>query len=270
MFRIGVFLEHSDFLLASGSVIGREHRNINVPKNNQDGLTIVRKKKRTVAVVTDGCGSSPHSEVGAQLGAHFVAEAVADRARRGISSEHEWDYTLHSILNCIRDTTRMMYGNPAIHVVNYFLFTIVGVLLTDRQATFFAVGDGVVVVNGELTKLGPFPDNEPPYAAYGLLGKTDTKIRIVARCALPELQNFLIGTDGVTHLAESAEKKLPGIQEPVGELSQFWQPRYFDADKPDLLNRRLRMIGRDWPRRDPEPGLLPDDTTMIVGRNSLT
>jgi hypothetical protein len=30
------------------------------------------------------------------------------------------------------------------------------------------------------------------------------------------------------------------------------------------------MIGRDWPRRDPEPGLLPDDTTMIVGRNSLT
>ena len=48
--------------------VGRDH--VRVGRNNQDGVFATRD----VVVVTDGCGSQPHSEVGAQLGARFLGE----------------------------------------------------------------------------------------------------------------------------------------------------------------------------------------------------
>ena len=65
---------------------------------------------------------------------------------------------------------------------------------------------------------------------------------------------------------------MPRDLRPVGPLDQFWQDdRYFG--NPALLERRLHLIGSDWVRFKTESGtkeqlngLLPDDTTMVVGR----
>jgi hypothetical protein len=264
-------LVHTDFSLASGSVIGRDHRNINVHKNNQDGLAIVRNAQGTVAIVTDGCGSSPHSEVGALLGARLIAEAIRRETESCPADSINWIHVQQDVLRTYELLTAKMGGSFSTNVQQYFLFTVVGVLLADGWATFFALGDGVVVVNGQLMQIGPYPENQPPYLGYDLLDGSGMVISIVQRIRLSHLEHFLIGTDGVMDLVNSAGKNLPGMQEPVGELSQFWEnPRYFNPEKPDLLNRRLRMIARDWPKRDPEPGLLSDDTTLIVGRSPLT
>jgi hypothetical protein len=264
------YLKHTDFLLASGSVIGRNHRNINVHKNNQDGFAIARCDSCTVAVVTDGCGSSSYSEVGALLGARLTAEAVLSEIERHGEERFAWHRVGQDLLDTYELLSTKMGGNFRANVDKYFLFTIIGVLLTDKQASFFAQGDGVVAINGRFTRIGPYPGNQPPYIGYGLMDGGGHNLTTLTSVPLEHLEHFLIGSDGVMDLVSSADKKAPGMEERVGDISQFWDERYFDASKPDLLNRRLRVIGRDWPKRNPEPGLLPDDTTLVVGRPHQT
>lgn len=258
------------FELAGGSIIGRDHRL--VPRNNQDAYTIVQGEDVTVAIVADGCGSSPHSEVGAQLGAQLVADAahVAATQTGGITERLQWIQldslaALEAVMERMGDDFRRT-------VEDYFLFTIVGVVLTPETATFFAFGDGIVVINGAVSCLGPFPGNAPPYLGYGLLYErldmavtSGKQFEIIRHMPIGELDNFLIGTDGVLDLINAAEQQLPGMQQPVSGIGQFWQQDKFFSN-PELVHRRLKLIGRDWPKRDPEPGLLPDDTTLIVGR----
>jgi hypothetical protein len=87
---------------------------------------------------------------------------------------------------------------------------------------------------------------------------------------LEELHSFLLGTDGVCDLMQSAESHMPGKTEKVGPLSQFWQEERFFCN-PDMVRRRLAGIARDVTTRSEagirkEAGLLTDDTTLIVGR----
>src|SRR5438093_9977994 len=64
------------FEAAAGSIVGTAH--LHAGRNGQDGFAIHRQGEVTVAVVTDGCGSAPHSEVGAKIGAAIVARCVAE------------------------------------------------------------------------------------------------------------------------------------------------------------------------------------------------
>jgi len=267
-------MTHTDFGLAAATLTGRDHRNINVPKNGQDGLALIRSATCTIAVITDGCGSSPHSEVGAKLGARLTAESVHRQiSERGLV---DWQQVLTDLLSPISQLAVQMGGSYRQAVQDYFLFTLLGVLIDTEMAQFFALGDGVVAINGVVQRLGPFAGNQPPYAAYRLLGqplypgRDESRlglggIDLVDSVPLARLEHFLIGSDGVFDLIAAEQSNLPGLTEPVGPLSQFWDGRFFDPAKPDLLARRLRIIGRDWPRKEPEPGLLPDDTTIISG-----
>ena len=62
------------FEIAVGTVIGRDHRVSG--KNNQDAFCCLMADHLIVAVVCDGCGSSPHSEVGAKIGAKIIAAEI--------------------------------------------------------------------------------------------------------------------------------------------------------------------------------------------------
>jgi hypothetical protein len=159
-------------------------------------------------------------------------------------------------------------------ISHYFLFTIVGALLTPTRAVFFSLGDGLLAVNEEVTVLGPFPGNAPPYLGYGLVNSAlpPEMLRFHIHRVLPleELRTFLLGTDGVQELMQAAKSHMPGKTESVGPLSQFWQEERFFRN-PDMARRRLAGIARDATTRTDggirkEAGLLPDDTTLIVGR----
>src|SRR5690606_22784578 len=73
------------FDIAAASVIGREHARAG--RNNQDAFSLLAQGEVLAAVVADGCGSGAHSEVGAQLGARCVAQAVLAVASEGVSVE---------------------------------------------------------------------------------------------------------------------------------------------------------------------------------------
>lgn len=260
----------AQFEVAGGSVIGQFHRDIG--KNNQDAHQVIWMDDTLIAVVCDGCSSGRHSEVGATLGAKLVAESLAQSLIR--DQQPDWRWVHESVLGEIEALIAAMGIEPVQALLDHFLFTIMGVVITSAGATIFTLGDGVFAINGEITIIGPFPDNAPPYLSYELLEPElmGQQMQIHPMVPLEEVESILIGSDGVVDLIAAEDKYLPGRSEPVGPLRQFWQEdRYFT--NPEAVHRRLNLINREMVRADweaqrliREKGLLPDDTTFIVIR----
>ncbi len=278
------------FEVAGGSIAGREH--LRVGKNNQDAYFSICNQQAAIAVVCDGCGSGRHSEVGAKIGARLVVKTIARRiqsepdSQDGLASEF-WERLKLDLLAEMQQVLQMLGGgsnegnggdsrDAMQQIVNdYLLFTIVGVLITPTEAIAFSIGDGLVVVNGKIGQIGPFPDNAPPYLAYGFYRPDLIHFHIHDRIHTDAVESVLIGTDGAADLISVAGMNLPGKQETVGQISQFWQAdRYFS--NPEAIHRRLSLINRevtqpDWQtqRLAKDRGLLPDDTTLVVMRRKI-
>lgn len=274
------------FQFAHGTVIGKDHRDIG--KNNNDGWHTCFENDFFIGVVCDGCGKAEHSEVGAKLGARIIVEALRKRVERLVRYTDQKTFlrlgyrflgTVHqSLFAELGVIAELMGGSFSRTVSDYFLFTVVGVILSPLGATFFSIGDGYIVINGEVNKLGTFPKNEPPYLAYGLVDSSIDpeliRFKVLAHRELESIRSFLLGTDGVEGLIKAAELKIPGQDELVGPISQFWTNDSFYSNS-FAIDRRLTLIGRDTQKIDwqaqkvlKENGQLKDDTTLIVGRRT--
>lgn len=198
--------------VAGGSTAGRAH--LLAERPNQDAFRLLSGDWGAVAVVCDGCGSEPGSGTGAVLGASLTARAAA----RQMGAEGALDLVL--LREEILAGLSLVAGVSGLGLREHCLFTIVGAVLSADRALVFACGDGVVAVDGEIRILGPFPDNAPPYLAYGLLGGSSEFERIHDGPA----SEVLIGTDG------AAEAPLSAL---IGDERLFFNH--------DLLRRRLRL-----------------------------
>lgn len=273
-----------EFQVAGGTVMGREHYRLH--GNRQDAFRIERHGDVTVAVVCDGCGDpgSPSSEMGAAIGARMIAYKLTGLFGEEKSLlatpagvEEGLERVRRSVLASIRKLVKEMGEESREVIRDCFLFTAVGCVIGPTHGAFFSIGDGVIIINGEATVIGPFPDNAPPYMAYALLGefKEQCDLRFTINKHLPTtaLHSFLIGTDGICDLMKQGVC-LPGTNEPVGEMSNFWETDQNYAN-PYALSNRLRLINTDQTRIDwqgrkktTESGKLADDTTMVVGRRT--
>ena len=251
------------FEYAMGSIIGRNH--VATGKNNQDAYRVVLRSQFVVAVVCDGCGSGKYSEVGAQLGAKIVTDAIADLLDQGlaISNPNFWDILKTNLFQKLIDIVAIANDaqESVMEFVNdYLLFTIVGAVITANETMTFSMGDGAIAVNGKLTQIPAYPDNAPPYLSYGLYRPDAVSFEICDRLATSEVESILIATDGIDDLIA------------VEDVSQFWQEdKYFK--NPDAIRRKLSMLNReeikpDWTKRElvKRSGILSDDTTLIVIR----
>lgn len=261
--------------VAAGSVAGRDH--ISTGKNNQDALAWVDLQPGSVAVVCDGCGSQPHSEVGAQLGAQLVTQVVMRQLdRASLADATFWPTVQRQVLAGLESLAHQLGGNLAETVQRYLLFTLLGAVITPESTVIFGLGDGVYAINHKIYTLGPYAHNAPPYLAYhlltpGSLASNLVPLQVYHCCPTTTVQTLLLGSDGVLDLIKAAALPLPGKTELVGEISQFWQAPYFQ--NPDRLRRRLTLINRsvvqpDWDHQQlmQQPGLLPDDTTLVCLR----
>lgn len=254
------------FECATGSIIGRHHRT--APRNCQDAVYVARAPGLLLAIVADGCGSGPRSEVGAHMGVRLVARSVLSQWNR--HGHISWDRVEHDVLGDIHQAARAM-GEYEQTVLECFLFTLMVACVTADTVHILASGDGVYAVNGQVTTVGPFAGNQPPYLSYRLLGSGTVGFSLEQELPATSVRSFLIGSDGVSNLVAAASQRVPGTETPVGPLDQFWQD---DAvfHNPALLSRRLKLIGRDVTKRSADGaiathhGLLPDDTTMVVAR----
>lgn len=271
-------VEGSLFQIAGGTVTGTDHLAVGRP--NQDAYAFRAEGGCLAAVVCDGCGSGARSEVGAALGARLVTEQVLGALRRGgdIESPETWEEVRRGTLAPLQAMAGCMGGSLAEVVSTYFLFTVVGLAVAGDTACAFSLGDGLIALGDELLRLGPFPRNEPPYLAYGLLDRPPggEAPRFIVHRAFPssDLRTALLGTDGALDLLESSSRQIPGGGGEVGPISRFWEDdRTFG--NPDAVRRRLALINRAvtrpvWKeqRIEREGGLLRDDTTLVVVRRA--
>ncbi|MEK7641649.1 MAG: protein phosphatase 2C domain-containing protein [Patescibacteria group bacterium] len=273
----------NQFESAAGSIMGTDHRQQFVWKNNQDALVVREEGDCTIAVVSDGCGEGAYSELGARLTAHLTVNRLAQIFATG---QTVTPAVLDDLLEGLRMSLllslqplamEMERGSRAKAVLDHFLFTLLALVVTPVTTYVIGIGDGIYAINGEVVQIGPFPENKPPYLAYGGLLKSTISpelVRFTVHKTIPtaELTSALIGTDGVGDLDRAASKTLPGRKELVGPLSQFWvDDRYFK--NPEGIRRRLNLINNsacqtDWKARETteEHGRLTDDTTLVVVR----
>jgi len=238
---------NTDILVAVGTVPGREHARLS--RNNQDGLAVRVRGDRLVAVVTDGCSSGAFSEVGARLGAAWLADAAL--------TEDSPVAVFDAALSRLDALAPAASSARAAFVADYLLFTALVAVVTPERVRIYGVGDGVyAAANGDdcaITALDAGPDNAPPYLAYRLLesarlerfsGELSPTVHLDGPA---DFDGLLIGSDGVGDL--------PSGDGSVREL--LVAPAL--ARNTSLLQKRLNVLG---PRR----GQLPDDTTAVLLR----
>lgn len=268
--------------IAQGTIVGRDHVSVGkvlVGKPNQDAACVQQNEHALVGVVCDGCGSCEHSEFGARFGATLTS-AFALRILK--ENNYRIGTTLFKrlradMLSTMHDLARKMGGSYSNAIIDHFLFTTIGVIVTAADTIIFSIGDGVVSssLSGGLEQIGPFPNNEPPYLAYNLVDSSlDSKLLDYGflLSAGPMALPILIGSDGVWDLHQAALKNMPGTIKPVGPVSQFWtDDTYFT--NPIAVTKKLRKcnsevvkLNKETHRLDKFSGLLPDDTTLIAIR----
>ncbi len=138
-----------------------------------------------------------------------------------------------------------------------FLFTIVAVAMTRDDAAVWALGDGAYIVDGQLHRLGPFADNEPPYLGFDLLDD----VRPAHFDALPaSVRTIAVATDGVFDLGYA--------------YADLVAPRF--VEHADALRRQLARLARsedtiDWSEQRiiRVPAALQDDCAIAIVRREV-
>jgi len=243
------------FQIAGGSVVGRRHlgrKNLLVGKNNQDSLSCVKSSDCIIAVVADGCGSSSQSEIGSVMACEWICKLIPEYLNMGYDIDEMWQDLKNDIVANIKSTAQNMSGNFVDNIMEKFLFTILGCVVTPENVYIFSIGDGVYFVNDTMHNLGPFPNNAPPFIAYECIPSSlfmkpptdsfDFDVRIYDTDIV---ENILIGTDGVIDLVEAANDKIPGKDEEIGGISQFWTSDIYFKNS-DAIRRRLAVINREY------------------------
>lgn len=227
------------FDIAAGTVAGVSHQRAG--RNSQDGFAYERRGDVIVAVVTDGCGSARHSEVGAKLGARIAARALLDAA-----PTRAWNDAAAAIARSLRAVGAMIADDVRASAEEYLLFTIVAAVVTPERTTILSAGDGMFAINGERHVIGPFENNAPPYLGYAVADGDDASLTVEREMATACVESIALATDGATALED-----LDAVCE--GDLV---------FRNPDAIRRRLFLLTR------PQSPRLDDDTTVVVLRRS--
>jgi len=276
------------FEVAGGSIPGRNHvgrGRLLKGRNNQDAFGWFLSREAIAVIVCDGCGSGAYTESGAQIASRLILARLKhylelERARMGSNKNKGPDFPVlleavrGDVLAELRVLISQMGDDPVQTMSDYFMFTVLGAVITPLSTTIFSLGDGIYFVNGRKRCIGPFEGNAPPYLAYGLMASpppsmAPSAMRFVIQeeLATEDLNTLLIGTDGVDDLAERAGHLIPGRSDFVGPVSQFWEEARY-VTNPDAIRRRLALINSQAVTASGilETGLLHDDTTLVVVR----
>ena len=154
----------NEFQVASASVCGKDH--LNAGRNNQDAVCVVDDGSSIVAVVCDGCGSSERSEIGAQIISRIVAQDAGVYLSYNFNVDCAMDEVRLNALRSVKAIVKNMRGDEIPLLDDNFLCTTVVAVVMPGNSYVFSIGDGFFGVNGEMSEIGPFPGNAPPYMVY--------------------------------------------------------------------------------------------------------
>lgn len=239
----------------SARATGRDHRL--ALRDGQDGAS-VRAISTTTGdgflglAVTDGCGSASASEVGARLGAAFLASRGPEifAAHEADSADHIARALGEALLDYLGTVVDGLASAPEAReklVAEAFLFSFVAALSSSRRTVVVAQGDGLLLVDERETRLTAV-DDTPPYLGYRLLEGAPAPIaegrapRVLFDGATSGIRRLALATDGAFALS-------------TGELTSL-RDQALASPNPSWLEKKLRVLT--------ERGPLRDDTTMVV------
>lgn len=293
-----------------------------IGKNNQDAFLFTQQSSAEpgrfspeplICLVSDGVSDAVDAEVGSKLAVRLYDTTLSrefDRARalltEAIKAGHKlesdplpaafWARVDNNALAPL--STLMMALGPDDErfrrtLRELFIFTLIGVLHTEEFGTWIfgpKGSDGVFAVNGDVVVREPQRGNKPISPCYRFVpnefqDQPELMNTVVHRYVPPgQLNNFLIGTDGLVHYMSAVGKKMPGRTELVCPLEDLWNNDDFYLD--DALHLYFRQLNTEScrmikptaeeekagkkARMVREPGLLIDDATLIVGKRKHT
>ncbi len=236
--------------IGAAAVIGARH--LRVARNGQDAAATWAGDGAAAIVVCDGCSAGASSEVGARLGAQLVVAGIGAALTANIRPSQLWPGVREQLVTTLGRLVEAMPGDRTQTVHDHFLFTIVAAAWRGDEVAVWALGDGGYALGDRTCVLGPFADNQPPYAGYDLLGAPQRAHLEVAdaRCG-----SVIVATDGAAELG----------------LAGFTAARLLAH--PDALRRQLALLARtseriDWTERriDRQPAALQDDGAVAILR----
>jgi Protein phosphatase 2C len=278
-----------NYSVISGSVTGTAH--IKKGSNNQDAFGIVSNDDILIALVSDGCSVSNaesalyHSEVGSNLIINIALKEI--RTYYGLygvdafERPDVWQTISQRIVHTLLSTAQLVSLYPYNWLDKNCLATLIGCIITPTKTYFIGCGDGIYGYNETIQVLKPNnKENYPAYLVFNIIpsdiypiGDEDILLKCHEQIDTETIKSLFIGTDGVHDLQEAEKQHLPGQNNEVGELSQFWQNKAYWVN-PYHLQNRLNVINTPKTLRDGEnawktfPGLLKDDTTLIIIKKS--
>lgn len=242
------------YAVATASHPGREHRRL--LGNNQDALALRTSEEALVVVVTDGCSMGRRSEVGATLGAQFIAgwllehgraETPEDARQIGARLGLAIDAFLTQLLSSLGEAGDRRARLTLI--AELFLFTFLAARVDAERTLLFGLGDGYFRVGEAATTLAAGAGNAPPYAAYRLLDPGELEgaalpreVELHAFQPTPTALPLIVATDGAAEIAA----ELP-----------VWLADPVLPKNPHQLGRHLRQSAN-------QRHGLADDTTLAI------
>ena len=217
------------FAISRAVAQGRDHRRLH--RDGQDGAAVAVSEDGLGLAVTDGCGSARHSEVGARLGAAWLAEnAPAHLAGfpTGDEGAQALERGLVTYLGAIATGITADPRRRDAIVYDLLLFSFVCGVVTDERVVVVGRGDGLVVHDGVLHVLDPGPGNTPSYVAYELSADEalrKDRTRVVVDAKTHASTSLLLATDGLLPLASDPPALASLVDRARGAKTSAWLAR---------------------------------------------
>lgn len=232
------------YKLTSAQHVGRSH--LLLARNYQDALAVVDTPDCQIGVICDGCSEGAHSEAGATLGAALIASRLAWHRSSFPTIDKTLDFVALRLLDHWKDLLASYCFSPRQHVQfiqDHLLFTVVGFIATPQRVTVFHAGDGVYVVNEQVTLLDEM--NAPHYLAYHLIPHAVERELppfgfSIESWTTAEVERLMIGSDAWVDEPDL----LPGVwQQPhLQRCLNVWsdkEHRFFDDVSVITLERQV-------------------------------
>lgn len=196
--------------------------------NNQDALAIAVGKKYIAGVVCDGCAGTTNADYNSasfnELGAYVLSTVIINAIRDKVSETDDPEELLYKLDKYARrrliDILKPMlsYKKRTKNGIEYVLFnmlsaTVVGIVLTEKFFVIFNYGDGICGINSNLSD---FEDFSGKYYTQTLFQPKNSPhcFNVFAKGSIDEIDNAVIGTDGMMDFLDSPNNELVKFLEP--------------------------------------------------------
>lgn len=217
------------FAICRAVAQGRDHRRLH--RDGQDGAAVAVSGLGLGLAVTDGCGSAPHSEVGARLGAAWLAENAPAHVASCVTGDGGALAIERGLVAYLGAVATGITADPHRRdalVHDLLLFSFVCGVVTDERVVVVGRGDGIVVHDGALHVLEPGPENSPSYVAYELSaaeGLRKDRTRVIVDAETHDGTSLLLATDGLLPLASDTSALESLLERARGAKTPAWLAR---------------------------------------------